>query len=282
MTAPFVYPIFCVSDLHLGDKGPRDNFEHMNDGKRPCEFKRFLDHVEECEGRLLILGDLFELWQSNVSKVITCRPDLLDRLAKMPGGGARYILGNHDADLLYFTDPDSPCKLTHPFFQTTVSGYGEHIGREFYFIHGHQADPYCKGDTPGLGRITAIYAGLKEDRRGSPLWNKYQTVEEHSIGRLERWSTIVRRLCGKPGRFKAMNQELCQIRARNECDVLVSGHTHFAGQLYSKDWGLLPIYNTGTWAENVCSFVVINNEGQVGVFDWVNGKPVPNQTRLPV
>jgi UDP-2,3-diacylglucosamine pyrophosphatase LpxH len=258
----------------------------MDNGKRPCEFKRFLDHVEECEGRLLILGDLFELWQSNISKVITCRPDLLDRFAKMPGGGACFILGNHDADLLYFSDPDSLCKLTHSFFQTTVSGYGELIGdtqgREFYFIHGHQADPYCRGDIPGLGRITAIYAGLKEDRRGSPLWNKYQTVEEHSIGRFERWSSILRRLCGKPGRFKAMNQELCQIRFNHECDVIVSGHTHRAGQLWSKDWGLLPIYNTGTWAENVCSFVVINNKGEVGVFDWVNGKPVPNQVRLVV
>jgi hypothetical protein len=162
-----------------------------------------------------------------------------------------------------------------------VEGYMEQIdGKDFYFIHGHQADPYCAGDVPGLGRITAIYAGIKEDRRGGPLWNKYKTVEEHSIGRLDRWSAILRRLIGQPNRYKAMNLELRQIQVNKECDVLVSGHTHSAGQLYSKDWGALRTYNTGTWAERVNSFVVINNQGQVGVFDWVNGKPVPNQTHL--
>jgi UDP-2,3-diacylglucosamine pyrophosphatase LpxH len=281
---PNEFPIFCVSDLHLGDGGPRDNFAHMSGGKREAEFNNFLDYVEEQQGQLFILGDLFELWQGNVSKVITYRIELLDRLAQWPGGGARYILGNHDADLTYFVGHG--CQLDHPFFQLILFGCAKRInGRKFYFIHGHQADPYCKGDTPGFGRIAAIYAGLKEDRNGGPLWNKYKTVEEHSIGRLERWSSILRRLIGKPGRFKAMNLELCQIRSNHECDVIVSGHTHRAGQLWSKsglDWGLLPIYNTGTWAEQVCSFVVINNQGQVGVFDWANGKPVPNQTRLTV
>ena len=33
-------PIFVVSDLHLGDNGPRDNFAV---GNRPQQFNRFLD-----------------------------------------------------------------------------------------------------------------------------------------------------------------------------------------------------------------------------------------------
>jgi len=272
------YPIFCVSDLHLGDKGPRDNFEHMNDGLRPCEFKLFLDYVCDMKGRLFILGDLFELWQGNVSKVLTARMDLLDRLAKMK---AKYILGNHDADLLYFAPPDAQVKLSHPFFEQMVSGYGEQInGKEFYFIHGHQADPYCRGDSPGLGRITAIYSGLREDRHGSPLWNKYRTVEQRSIGRVERFGAFLRRLFGRPNRYKAMNLAFHQLQVSNDVDVLISGHTHYPGQVWSK--GFLSIYNTGTWAEQVCSFVTIQQSGEVQVWDWVTGRVVPNSTRLPI
>jgi UDP-2,3-diacylglucosamine pyrophosphatase LpxH len=53
-------PLFCVSDLHLGDRGPRDCFNVKNREER---FMAFLDHVESCNGRLVILGDLFDWWQ---------------------------------------------------------------------------------------------------------------------------------------------------------------------------------------------------------------------------
>jgi len=202
----------------------------------------------------------------------------LDRLAKMK---TKYILGNHDADFLYFTSPDAQVKLSHPFFERMVSGYGEQINeKEFYFIHGHQADPYCRGDSPGLGRITAIYSGLREDRHGSPLWNKYRTVEQRSIGRIERFGAFLRRLSGKPNRYKAMNLALRQLQVSNDVDVLISGHTHYPGQLWSKDWGFLSTYNTGTWAEQVNSYASIDSEGRVSIYDWVNCCPVLNTTRL--
>ena len=99
-------PIYCISDLHLGDGGPRDNF-------LPAKEKQllsFLDYVEEQDGELLILGDLFELWQANWSKVFTYRKHLLDRLAVL---GATYILGNHDADLYHF---QGTSWINHPLF----------------------------------------------------------------------------------------------------------------------------------------------------------------------
>lgn len=264
-------PIYCVSDLHLGDGGPRDNFAYMSGGKRQAEFESFLDFVEERNGKLLILGDLFEMWQSNVSKVVTHRKSLLDRLAKM---GAIYILGNHDADLLYFTDG----WLTHPFFQTMCLTYSELVdGRRFYFTHGHETDDYCSGEVPGLGRITAIYTGLKEDRNGSPLRKKYPTVEARTLRRLEWPINFIRRLCGLPDRVQQMNRGLCKLIDSIDCDVLVSGHTHLAGKIAG--WW---VYNTGTWAEQTCSFVSINQFGAIGVFDWIDGKGVPNKRMLTV
>ena len=287
-------PIYIVSDLHLGDGGPRDNFAHMSNGFREIEFMAFLDFVEKQHGRLIIVGDLFELWQSNISLVLTLRERLLDRLAAME---AIYVLGNHDADLLYFCS-EHQCStwLRHPFFKTMRTEHTERINdRSFHFIHGHEVDYYCADDNPGLGRITAIYSGLREDRNGSPLLNKYKTVEARSIGRFERLSNFVRWLCGKPNRMRIMNLGLCDyirefgVANSGKYDVLVSGHTHRAGQLFSKERlpsgtqiSMWPVYNTGTWAEGTCSFVAISPEGSVGIFDWIDNQPKPNATKIKV
>ena len=62
-------PIFVISDLHIGDGGPRDNFGHK-DSDRPGQLTEFLAHVKRENGKLIIIGDLFEFWQASFSKVI--------------------------------------------------------------------------------------------------------------------------------------------------------------------------------------------------------------------
>jgi len=260
--------VYAISDLHLGDGGPRDNFAY---GSHEKDLLSFLDMVEADQGKLIICGDLFELWQSNISQVLTKRVYLLDRLAKM---NAIYVLGNHDADLLYFVGRDW---LNHQFFHNMVSDFTLSIGgRRFSFIHGHQADAYCSGDTPGLGRITAIYSGLCEDKNGGPMLDKYRTVEDKAVGRLEKLVSLWSRLRGKPDRFTAINRSLRDLYVKMGCDVIVCGHTHFPGRISS--WH----YNTGTWAERTNSFVRINSFGAVGVYDWVDGRATPNLTELSI
>ncbi len=260
-------PIFAVSDFHMGDEGPRDNFAY---GDRETDIGSFLDFVEENNGRLVICGDLFELWQSNMSKVLTKRLPLLDRLAEME---AVYILGNHDADLRYFIGQSD--FLVHPFFdRMCIAAFLSVNGKSIQFIHGHEADPYCASDIPGLGRITAIYSGLAEDRNGGPMLDKYRTVEDRVVGRLERLSSLWDRLRGKPDRFTAINRRLRDMPP--VADVVICGHTHRPGRI--ETWH----YNCGTWAERVNSFVRIEPDGTIGVFDWVEGEGVPNLTELPI
>lgn len=279
-------PIFVVSDLHLGDRGPRDNFTYMSNGTRHNEFLAFLDMVEEKNGRLIIAGDLFELWQSNMSLVLTSWDQLLHRLA---GLRAIYILGNHDADLLHFCSNYSANWLNHPFFVSMVTSHTEYLGgKSFHIIHGHEVDKFCAGSVPGIGRISAIYTGLKEDRNGSPFLNKYRTVEAAVTQRLEKVSSIVRWFFRKPNRIQIGYSGLRKLL--KDYDVVVSGHTHRAGQLYAEDISFhgakinvsLPIYNAGTWAEATCSYVRIDTNGKVRVFDWIDGKGVLNTTELRV
>ncbi|MHB8108011.1 MAG: UDP-2,3-diacylglucosamine diphosphatase [Candidatus Cryosericum sp.] len=256
--------IYAISDLHLGDNGPRDNFAA---GTHLRDFLGFLTHVETTEGALVICGDVFEFWQANVSRVLQQHICLLDRLADLQ---AIYIPGNHDADLQYFR---SRMRLNHPFFDLMCNSYTQVVaGRRFHFVHGHAADPYCASDRPGIGRITAIYTGLAEDKHGSPMLDKYHTVEAKVLGPWEKLASVWGRLRGEPSRNVGINRRL---RALYPGDVVVSGHTHAPGRI--GDWH----YNCGTWAERVNSFVRIADDGTAQVFDWADGHATPNPTELP-
>ena len=264
-------PIYVVSDLHLGDGGPRDNFAHMSNGERLCEFLGFLEYVKSQNGKLIICGDLFDFWQANLSKVIIHYQELLNILAEMD---TIYILGNHDSDLRYFLGVKEPW-LKHPFFKTMCESHVEDInGHYVHFLHGHQVDPYCKSDSPDIGRITAIYTGLKEDKHGGPLLNKHLTVEKAYLGWVEWLVGLGQRICGKGGRYEAMNRELCNLRVRGGYSAIISGHTHFAGSVGTS------VYNTGTWAEQVNSFVLVDPKGTISVYDWIKGQAISNLKEL--
>ena len=258
-------PTYIISDLHAGDRGPRDSFAY---GNREKEFSDFLDYVTKQNGKLIIVGDLLDCWQFNVSKVITVRLPLLDRLSSM---GAVYILGNHDADLNYFAGTNL---LNHSLIRNAKRGLTLVVnGKRIRLIHGHEADPYCISDIPGVGRITAILSGIAEDKHGSPMASKYKTIAQKVVGPMDRAVSHFNWLRGKPSREKQMNRALKSLACTY--DVLISGHTHKAGHI--GNW----YYNSGTWAEFRNSFLVINQNGTVGVFDWAAG-PSPNQTVLPI
>jgi UDP-2,3-diacylglucosamine pyrophosphatase LpxH len=270
--------IFVVSDLHVGDQGPRDNFYHMNNGHREQEFKNFLAYVWSHKGgRLIIAGDLFELWQSNISEVMTCRPWLLKKLGEME---ATYQLGNHDADLKYFAGKS----FLYPYMFGNMTDEDITLdvgGKRILITHGHKQDPYCASDVPGIGRISAIYAGIREDRNGSPLVGKYgsKTVEARSLGHWDRLSRCCRRLIGKPSATQEHRQAMCQTLVDSEADALIYGHTHEPGQFYHEDRPL-PIYNAGTWAEKVNTFVHIKPDGTVLLKNWYENCTVANTDRL--
>ena len=153
-------PIFVMSDLHMGDGGARDNFAV---GDRERERSLFLDYVAQEQGNLIVLGDLFEFWQMNLSKIVMFRKPLLDRLATM---NATYVLGNHDADLDGFVGTGF---LPHPLFQRMCGPFERQIGgKRFKFMHGHEVDPVNTGDEPKWDRVFCIIAGMAEDKNGSP------------------------------------------------------------------------------------------------------------------
>ncbi|NQT89826.1 MAG: metallophosphoesterase [Candidatus Omnitrophica bacterium] len=80
-----------VSDLHLGDGSRSDDF-HKSD-----EFLKLLDIVEDEAAQLIIAGDLFELWQSDLERVAFQHSRIINRLLVLAKDGRLiYLIGNHD------------------------------------------------------------------------------------------------------------------------------------------------------------------------------------------
>lgn len=257
---------FAVSDLHAADRGPRDNFCY--DG-REDRFNKFLDFVENNKGRLLILGDLFDWWQVPVGPSVMAYLPLLNRLAAM---GAVWVVGNHDAALASLTG--TPLMLNHPLFQTCCGPFVEEIGsKPFVFLHGHEADPYCRDVNPGTGEITAIISGMLEDRNRSPVHGRH-AVEDEFVGTLEKALTLWRRLTFQHGRQAEMVEGVDQYRIEKGAAVVVYGHTHAPGRIGDYH------FNTGSWAREHDTFVRIEDDGTTGVWEWVGTWPKPWNNQL--
>jgi predicted phosphodiesterase len=209
----------------------------------------------------------------------------LDRLARMQ---ARYVVGNHDADLEDFIGGRL---LNHPFFERMSGPFSRRIGsKQFKFMHGHELDPFNQDSTPGWGRILAILGGIIEDRKGSPLLSAGGFTEK-SLLRVGRgfmwiWNMSVNRFekglsqqktasfedmltpAQYPEKAKGILALYQKDRVAEGYDILVAGHTHKAG--CKGGW----YYNSGCWVGLRNNYLQIRPDGSVSVCEWKNGRPV--------
>lgn len=117
---------YFVGDLHIGDGSGTDNFK-VNAGK----FRRFIQMAKDTGGVLYLVGDTYELWQSDFESIFETYRFLCSYLMSQ-----KIVRGNHDSILKV---PDR--LITH---NTLI-------------IHGHQFDKYNKNNR-SLGKwITRVY-----------------------------------------------------------------------------------------------------------------------------
>ena len=217
-------PIFVISDLHMGDGGAHDEFA-VGTGKE--QFELFLDYVDQHEGELVVLGDLFKFGQINLDMIIVLSTPWLNRFAAM---NATYVVGNHDAILNNLSGSEF---LAHPFFRKMSGPFERQIGgRRFKFMHGHEVDP-----------------------------SRPMLIKQLSTAQKSKWHS---RMIGL----------YCQDKEANGYDTAIVGHTHCPGRI--GNW----YFNSGTWIGERNSFARIDPDGAAAVFDWVNGKPISNNTVL--
>jgi UDP-2,3-diacylglucosamine pyrophosphatase LpxH len=264
----------------MGDGGPRDNFAADNKAQ---QFMLFLDFVQSQNGEIVVLGDLFEFWQANISRVLKQWMPIVNRLAQLQ---ARYVIGNHDAD---FEEMIGAGLLCHPFFERMSGPFSRTIGgKTFQFMHGHELDPFNRDGTPGWGRILSILVGIMEDRKGSPLLSAGGFTEKSllkvSRGFMWMWNQSVnwfeknknRQIpmdfeasltpAQAPEKVKGILALYQKDRLSRGYDVLVAGHTHKADS--RGGW----YYNSGCWVGLRNHFLRIEPDASVYVCEWKNGR----------
>ncbi len=252
---------FVISDLHLCDKGPRDNFAFRGEAR----FHRFLDYVREEVGRLYIVGDLFDWWQCNLSRSVVAYRELTSRLAY---ADAIWVPGNHDNALNDFL-ATGVTNLAGSAVPRMVRPFEETIGgRRFAFLHGQEADNYCSDVNPGVGEITAILSALLEDRNKGPE-RRGHVVEDSFINALEAPLNLWRHLTLQAGRREEMLVNVEKYRKENQADVVVSGHTHEQGRIGDFH------YNCGCWCRARDGFTRIDNNGSVSMWTWASDHAEP-------
>ena len=132
------HPLYFASDLHLGDGGAADDFA---EGEHQAAFQWFLKHEVEADGgELVLLGDVFELWQCELARIREYYGSLFWRLHNY-----RLLRGNHDS--AYRKPPEWRWPGGHR--PLILAG------------HGHQADLW-NSSLGFVGRAVTWVAGALE------------------------------------------------------------------------------------------------------------------------
>ena len=257
--------IFCVSDLHLCNGGPRDNFAVRGVNR----FRNFVDWVEHQDGELVILGDLFDWWQSNLSASVKTYYGLLQQLDRLC---PLYVFGNHDNALVEFIGEGLMPNI--PVIRSAGGPFTREIGgRRFAFLHGHEADTYCNSLNPGIGEITAIMTALAEDKNNGPN-SRGHVVEDSMISAMEAPLNLWRHLTLQSNRRDEMIDNVEKYRIEKKSDVVIYGHTHKVGRIGDYH------YNTGQWCRDHDTFVRIDDDGSVHTFEWSDDHAEPLDKEL--
>jgi UDP-2,3-diacylglucosamine pyrophosphatase LpxH len=279
-------PLFVISDLHIGNGGPRDTLDNLD--KRHL-IDSFLNHVQMENGELVILGDMIDLWRFGLSSVVKTHRDLLDRLSEM---NVTYIPGNHDQAISLLQRPG---QAVHPFFDKIATPCTHQIGgRKFHFMHGHELDPINGRIGPNVGKALGLSAGIIEWAKGAQVFSSEILGEallelgERILAQyyaltqgFKRCLGCARGCCDMTDRKTLKTQHEHNMlyrhnnsRISNGHDVIVSAHTHKPGIF--GDW----YYNSGSWTGDASTFLRIMPDATTKLFDWTNSGPQHNHTVL--
>ncbi|MGC9445334.1 MAG: UDP-2,3-diacylglucosamine diphosphatase [Candidatus Methanospirareceae archaeon] len=244
-----------VSDLHLGI--PASN---------KSKFMEFLDELPDDVERLILLGDIFDLWRRDPLGVMLDNTDILEKLMSLePRIDVTFVVGNHDYHAFMFPESHfgtvfdlDPLRQRHDL----ALQYGE---TTYHFIHGYQlenkrfgnlelyelfADRLCmEGDDVGKAADTIWQVACAK----ADLWNKLIVCswvkdkatritlppEERDLEKLPKYATDLVR---KGGHY--------------EDGFVIYGHTHKPYVNIDERTA-----NSGSWVGHAADYLVISDEG---------------------
>lgn len=247
---------FFISDLHLGDGSQADDFHY------PDEFLKFLDFAKtNCE-KLIIVGDLFELWQCDLDKVIFYHNKVIEELlAFAKEKSLFYIIGNHD-HIPFVKYLDSEVNVALEYHDENLSLYAEH-GNQYDIFNRYQ-DPRLAIKNK-LGRTISYIGGLAE-RIIHPDFDEWamKALQQNKDEFKKATAIIKNKIPPSTAEYLKRGGDFTEYEkgARNIIDkgerIVVFGHTHRA-KMVKFDKGIY--INCGAWCGSVKpTYVAIDAE----------------------
>lgn len=137
-----------ISDLHLGDQSEVDHFFTL--GCAPVLEQLLTTVVTEPDHHLVLLGDIFELWQFDLEETCDRYEGLLAQFESLADHGRlSWVIGNHDYELPYIET--TRWFGAFPFVQEfDIPELGLHA------VHGHMQDPHPERMIPIPGHERAF------------------------------------------------------------------------------------------------------------------------------
>ena len=234
-----------ISDLHLGDGSRTDDFH------RDEQFLKFLEFVESEAQELVILGDLFELWQADLDRVLFRHNKILNKLLSLKNNvKVTYVIGNHD----YM-----------PFVKFINSGVGislEYRDTENGIVaeHGYRYDIFNRYKNPlksikwPLGKyFSLLIADLERlihpdiDVWAQDALENLDGFLQEAISIRNKVTPVTKEYIKRGGHFGEFEQAV-NNHINKGAKIVIFGHIH--------KWQLQPIgkgvyANCGAWVDNV-------------------------------
>jgi len=218
-----------VSDIHLGTKNSQ--------ARKFYDFLSLL--LDNPPKRLIIAGDLFELWSTNFKKIGETEYRIIRKIIELSQNGIKvvYIPGNHDRAFKAFK------KITLGKIKIRDEYVIRNDNKKYLVIHGDEFDAFTRNHIIISIILDQLYIFLVKVEN----WLKRLLDINISVANKKNsknYQKIVK---------KIRNAAFLYAKGR-EVDGIIIGHTHWPEVVENKK-GIVYV-NTGDWLENCCYAVI--------------------------
>ena len=219
-----------LSDLHVGDGSGADDFGPSpqpspggrgqgEGGRADCDLIAFCARARARRDRVVVVGDLFDLWQTGLADIEKAHGEAIEALMEVL---YYYVAGNHDWDM-----------LERRFFG--VRAVPLLIEDGILVMHAHQVDPEV-AKWPKTARAVSGVVGF------------FERFVHHDFDRwaegVEGWFSRT----GRHGQNRRYIAPLSRLAIEHGCHSVVFGHTHRFAIGLMGPMGLM-VSNCGTWTD---------------------------------
>jgi UDP-2,3-diacylglucosamine pyrophosphatase LpxH len=220
-----------ISDLHLGSK--------QSKVKKLGSFLHEL--LKNPPNRLVLAGDVFELWSTNYKNIEADEHRVVTLVAKLSEMGTKivYIPGNHDrAFRAFFQFTFGKIKMRNEYVI-------RHDHKKYLVMHGDEFDAFTRNHVVISILLDQLYVFLVKMNAFIRIFSRSKkslAANKHS----KKYAEIVSRI---------RTLALAYARSR-KMDAIIIGHSHWPELLTDPDG--VTYANSGDWLEN-CSYIVVGD-----------------------